>query len=49
MTAVYLDNNATTALAAEVRDAMMPHLFGAFANPSSPHAAGRAARQSGRA
>ncbi len=42
---IYLDNNATTALAPEVRDAMMPHLFGKFANPSSPHSAGMAARR----
>lgn len=42
---IYLDNNATTALAPEVRDAMLPYLFGEFANPSSPHSAGMAARR----
>ncbi|WP_247893428.1 cysteine desulfurase family protein [Azospirillum endophyticum] len=42
---IYLDNNATTALAPEVREAMLPHLFGEFANPSSPHSAGMAARR----
>ncbi|MBP2294161.1 cysteine desulfurase family protein [Azospirillum rugosum] len=42
---VYLDNNATTPLAPEVREAMLPHLFGQFGNPSSPHAAGMAAKQ----
>lgn len=42
---VYLDNNATTPLAPEVREAMLPHLFERFGNPSSPHAAGMAAKQ----
>ena len=42
---IYFDNNATTALAPEVRDAMLPHLFEQYGNPSSPHAAGMAARQ----
>ncbi|MBP2226787.1 cysteine desulfurase [Azospirillum agricola] len=41
---IYLDNNATTALAPEVREAMLPHLFGPAANPSSPHGPGMAAR-----
>jgi len=42
---IYFDNNATTALAPEVREAMLPHLFEQYGNPSSPHAAGMAARQ----
>lgn len=42
---IYLDNNATTALAPEVREAMLPCLFGDYANPSSPHSAGMAARR----
>ena len=42
---IYLDNNATTPLAPEVREAMLPHLSGEFGNPSSPHAAGMAARR----
>ncbi|WP_448205749.1 cysteine desulfurase family protein [Azospirillum sp. sgz302134] len=42
---IYLDNNATTPLAPEVREAMLPHLFEQFGNPSSPHAAGMAAKQ----
>ncbi|UKJ73219.1 cysteine desulfurase family protein [Azospirillum brasilense] len=42
---IYLDNNATTPLAPEVREAMLPHLFGEFGNPSSPHAAGMAAKR----
>src|SRR5207302_2076948 len=41
---VYLDNAATTRLAPEVRDAMLPFLDGAFGNPSSMHSAGREAR-----
>ena len=44
---IYLDNQATTPLAPEARDAMMPWLSGpeamGFANPHSPHRAGRAA------
>lgn len=42
---IYLDNNATTPLAPEVREAMLPHLSGEFGNPSSPHAAGMAAKR----
>ncbi|AWJ83402.1 cysteine desulfurase NifS [Azospirillum sp. TSH58] len=42
---IYLDNNATTPLAPEVREAMLPHLFGEYGNPSSPHAAGMAAKR----
>lgn len=38
---VYLDNNATTAVAAAVRDAMQPYLEDVFGNPSSIHGTGR--------
>jgi cysteine desulfurase len=41
---VYLDHNATTPLDARVLDAMLPYLQGPYANPSSQHRAGRAAR-----
>jgi len=41
---IYLDNNATTPLDPRVREAMLPFLGEKFGNPSSPHAAGRAAR-----
>ncbi len=44
---IYLDYQATTPLAAEARDAMLPWLSGpeamGFANPHSPHRPGRAA------
>lgn len=44
---IYLDYQATTPLAPEARDAMLPWLDGAqtagFANPHSPHRPGRAA------
>ena len=44
---VYLDHQATTPLAPEAREAMLPWLAGpeamGFANPHSPHKAGRAA------
>lgn len=44
---IYLDNQATTPLAPEARDAMLPWLAGpeamGFANPHSAHKAGRAA------
>jgi len=42
---IYLDNNATTPIAPEVRDAMLPFLDASFGNPSSAHAAGRNARE----
>lgn len=42
---IYLDNNATTPLASEVRTAILPFLDDYFANPSSPHGAGLAARE----
>ena len=41
---IYLDYNATTPLAPEAREAMLPWLGEHFGNPSSIHAAGRAAR-----
>jgi cysteine desulfurase len=41
---LYLDHAATTPLAAEVLGAMLPHLRQGYGNPSSAHAAGRAAR-----
>jgi len=41
---IYLDHNATTPLDARVRDAMLPFLGGPYANASSQHRAGRAAR-----
>lgn len=44
MSAVYLDHNATSPLAPEVRDLMVSLLDGAWGNPSSPHGYGRRAR-----
>lgn len=41
---IYLDYQATTPLAPEALDAMLPWLQGGFANPHSPHRAGRAAK-----
>jgi cysteine desulfurase len=41
---VYLDYNATTPLCDAAREAMLPYLDRLFGNPSSVHAAGRAAR-----
>jgi cysteine desulfurase len=41
---IYLDNNATTALAPEVLDAMMPFLDVSYGNPSSAHALGELPR-----
>jgi cysteine desulfurase len=40
MNTVYFDNNATTAVAPEVRDVMMPFLGELYGNPSSMHAFG---------
>lgn len=40
---IYLDYNATTPVAAEVLDAMLPFLREGYGNPSSSHAAGRRA------
>src|SRR5688572_6461987 len=42
---IYLDHNATTPLAAEVREAMEPFLHGRFGNASCKHALGQDARQ----
>jgi cysteine desulfurase len=42
---IYLDHNATTPIAPEVRDAMWPYFEEGFGNPSSAHDFGRAARQ----
>ncbi|MGC8463181.1 MAG: cysteine desulfurase family protein [Acidimicrobiales bacterium] len=42
---VYLDHNATTPVAPEVLEAMLPYLRGEFGNPSSDHDLGRRARQ----
>jgi cysteine desulfurase len=41
---IYLDNNATTAVCPEAREAMLLHLGGEAGNPSSLHAPGRRAR-----
>ena len=41
---IYLDYQATTPLAPEAIDAMLPWLQGGFANPHSAHRAGRAAK-----
>ena len=40
MRTVYLDNNATTKIADEVREAMMPFLTDLWGNPSSMHTFG---------
>lgn len=42
---IYLDNNATTAVAPEVLEAMQPYLSNLFGNPSSAHALGRQMKQ----
>ncbi len=41
---IYLDNNATTPIAPEVLEAMLPALRDGFGNPSSTHAYGETAR-----
>ena len=42
---IYLDNNATTRVADEVREAMLPYLEASMGNPSSIHGSGRDARE----
>ena len=42
---IYLDNNATSELADQVRDAMLPYMDLRHGNPSSIHGAGRDARE----
>src|SRR4029079_9678835 len=42
---IYLDNNATTAVAPEVLEAMNPYLCRIFGNPSSAHTLGRHMKQ----
>jgi len=42
---VYLDNNATTRVANEVRRAMAPYLEDDYGNPSSIHSIGRSVRE----
>ncbi len=45
MEPIYLDHNATTPVAPEVREAMLPCLGALFGNPSSGYRAGREARE----
>jgi cysteine desulfurase len=42
---IYLDYNATTPIASEVTEAMLPFLYDVFGNPSSAHPYGEAAKQ----
>ncbi len=42
---IYLDRNATTPIAPELLEAMLPYLRTAYGNPSSDHPIGRAARR----
>lgn len=44
MDLIYLDNNATTPVLPEVREAMLPFLGELFGNPSSGHSFGRAVK-----
>jgi cysteine desulfurase NifS len=41
---IYLDNNATTAIANSVKETMLPYLESLYGNPSSIHTTGRDAR-----
>jgi cysteine desulfurase NifS len=41
---IYLDNNATTEVIPEVKDAMLPFLTGSYGNPSALHEVGYQAR-----
>jgi cysteine desulfurase len=41
---IYLDYNATTPIAKEVAEAMLPFLYGNFGNPSSTHSLGLTAK-----
>ncbi len=45
MPEIYLDHNATTPLAPEALEAMLPWLQGGFGNPSCAHRKGREARE----
>ncbi|MDP2181908.1 MAG: aminotransferase class V-fold PLP-dependent enzyme, partial [Actinomycetota bacterium] len=45
MEQIYLDFNASTPIAPEVREAMQPYLASAYGNPSSTHWAGRPGRE----
>jgi cysteine desulfurase NifS len=42
---IYLDNNATTQIADEVREAMLPFLSETFGNPSAIHGVGKDAKE----
>jgi cysteine desulfurase NifS len=42
---IYLDNNATTPVAAEVKKAMLPYLGAVYGNPSAIHDVGTQARE----
>ena len=42
---VYLDYNATTPIAPQAAEAMLPYLYGHFGNPSSSHPYGVAAKE----
>ncbi|UCG55249.1 MAG: aminotransferase class V-fold PLP-dependent enzyme, partial [Dehalococcoidia bacterium] len=44
ITHIYLDNNATTKVAEEVKEVILPHLEEVYGNPSSIHSSGRSSR-----